>query len=139
MRGDRLESAALKETGRLPRSCATESSVSNKMFMDPITPCLMSMALALTIAKPACAAEQAPPGALDKIRAGLPGEPFAKPQKPRRLLVFSKTNGFRHASIATGKICLTEMGVKTGAFETVISEDLDVFEVDSRRLQSGNQ
>lgn len=74
--------------------------------------------------------EQAPSGALEKITAELPGEAYAKPAKPRKLLVFSVTNGFRHASIATGKLALTEMGRKTGAFETVISDDLANFEAD---------
>ena len=72
--------------------------------------------------------EQSPPGALEKITAALPDKPFAKPQKPRKLLVFSKTNGFRHASIASGKTAFEEMGKKTGAFEAVISDDLDNFE-----------
>jgi len=74
--------------------------------------------------------EQAPPGALEKITTALPEQAFAKPEKPRKLLVFSKTNGFRHASIATGKIALTEMGLKSGAFSVVISDDLANFEAD---------
>ena len=74
------------------------------------------------------AAEQAPPGAAEQIAAALPDKPFAKPEQPRKLLVFSKTNGFRHGSIATGKIALAEMGRKTGAFEAVISDDLAEFE-----------
>ena len=86
---------------------------------------------ALFIANRIAAAEQAPEGALEKIQQAIPDKPFAKPEKPRKLLVFSRTNGFRHASIATGKIALTEMGRKTGAFETVISEDPEVFEEDS--------
>jgi type 1 glutamine amidotransferase len=73
--------------------------------------------------------DQVPPGASEKITAALPDKPFAKPQEPRRLLVFSKTNGFRHASIATGKIAMEELGKKTGAFEAVISDDLENFEV----------
>ena len=46
------------------------------------------------------AEEQAPAGAAEKIAAVLPDKAFAKPAKPRKLLVFAKTNGFRHASIA---------------------------------------
>jgi type 1 glutamine amidotransferase len=74
--------------------------------------------------------EVPPPGALEKITEALPAKPFAKPQKERKVLVFSKTNGFRHASIATGKIALEEMGKKTGAFSVVISDDLTNFEAD---------
>ena len=75
--------------------------------------------------------EKAPDGALEKISAALPAEPYAKAKKARKLLVFSKTNGFRHASIATGKIAFEELGKKTGAFEVVISDDLANFEEDA--------
>jgi uncharacterized protein len=74
--------------------------------------------------------EQPPAGAADKIAAALPSEPYAKPEKLRKLLVFSRTGGFRHASIATGKLALTELGKKTGAYETVVSDDLGHFEKD---------
>jgi type 1 glutamine amidotransferase len=72
--------------------------------------------------------EQAPPGAAEAIAKALPAEAYAKPAKPRKVLVFSRTAGFRHASIATGKVALTELGKKTGAFETVVSDDLANFE-----------
>ena len=75
--------------------------------------------------------EKAPAGALEKITAALPAEPYAKAKKARKLLVFSKTNGFRHASIPTGKIAFEELGKKTGAFEVVISDDLANFEVNA--------
>ena len=72
--------------------------------------------------------EQPPSGAAEKIAAALPAEAFAKPAKPRKVLIFSKTAGFRHESIATGKLAFTELGKKTGAFEAVISDDLENFE-----------
>lgn len=56
------------------------------------------------------APESAPPGSLEKITAALPKEDWVKPAKSRKLLVFSATAGFRHESIATGKLALTEMG-----------------------------
>lgn len=98
--------------------------------MKNILSCLLTGAVTvLTIAQ--CPAEDGiPKGALEKIIESLPDKPYAKPVKPRKLLVFSKTNGFRHASIPTGRLCLTEMGRKTGAFETVISDDIAEFEVD---------
>ncbi|QTN32105.1 ThuA domain-containing protein [Akkermansiaceae bacterium] len=77
------------------------------------------------------ATEQPPAGAQEKIAAALPADAFAKPVKPRKLLVFSRTAGFRHASIVTGKLALTEMGKMTGAFETVVSDDLANFEKDN--------
>ena len=85
---------------------------------------------ALLMAAMVSAEEKPPAGAAEKIDQALPDAAYAKPEKPRKLLVFSKTNGFRHASIPTGKLALTEMGRKTGAFEVVISDDLDNFETD---------
>jgi uncharacterized protein len=98
--------------------------------MKALVPCLLTAAVAVFVIAQNPKGEQAPPGSAEKIAAALPAEAYAKPQKPRKLLVFSKTNGFRHASIATGKLAFTEMGKKTGAFETVISEDLADFEKD---------
>jgi type 1 glutamine amidotransferase len=71
--------------------------------------------------------EVPPAGASDKIKAALPAEAYAVPKSKRKLLVFSRTAGFRHQSIATGKLALTEMGKRTGAFEAVISDDFDNF------------
>ncbi len=76
-------------------------------------------------------AEQAPKGAEEKIRQALPASAPAKPASPRKLLVFSVTNGFRHASIATGKLAFTEMGKQTGAFQAIVSDDLANFEADT--------
>ncbi|MEM1085078.1 MAG: ThuA domain-containing protein [Verrucomicrobiota bacterium] len=72
--------------------------------------------------------EQPPAGAKEKIGEALPADAFAKPKQPRKLLVFARTAGFRHASIPTGKVAMVEMGEKTGAFEAVISDDLANFE-----------
>lgn len=72
--------------------------------------------------------EKLPDGAVEKIAAAAPAKPCAKPKKARKLLIFSVTNGFRHKSISTGKVALRGMGQKTGAYETVISDDLASFE-----------
>jgi uncharacterized protein len=99
--------------------------------MKALIPCVLTAAAAIFVVAKNPNQEQPPPGAKEKIVEALPAEPYAKAEKPRKLLVFSKTNGFRHASIATGKVALTEMGSKTGAFETVISDDLAEFEKDN--------
>ena len=72
--------------------------------------------------------ESAPEGAVEKITAALEGVSPAKPKAKRTVLVFSRTAGFRHASIATGKVMLEEMAKRTGGFEVVISDDLANFE-----------
>jgi type 1 glutamine amidotransferase len=72
--------------------------------------------------------ETAPDGAVEKINAALDGVTAAKPKAKRTVLVFSRTAGFRHASIATGKVMFEEMAKKTDAFDVVISDDLANFE-----------
>ncbi len=68
---------------------------------------------------------------LEKINAALPAQVAATPQQPRRLLVFSKTSGFRHDSIPVGVKAITLLGERTGAFSVVHSEDDAVFEPQS--------
>jgi type 1 glutamine amidotransferase len=63
-----------------------------------------------------------------KITAALPERPPIKPKKPRRLLVFSRSWGYRHSAIPYGKKALEIMGAKTGAFEAAVSDDPAVFE-----------
>ncbi len=99
--------------------------------MKALIPASLVGALALFAVAYNPADEKVPDGAVEKIAAALPEEAYAKPEKPRKLLVFSRTNGFRHASIVTGKVALTEMGKKTGAYEAVVSEGLENFEKDN--------
>ena len=65
---------------------------------------------------------------IEKIRAALPEKAPAKPKSPRKILIFSKTNGFRHGSIETGAKSITMIGEKTGAWSAVHSEDDSMFE-----------
>ncbi len=64
----------------------------------------------------------------EKIAAGVPKSAPAKPSKPRKVLVFSKTAGFRHGSIPTGVEAMKQMGKSTGAFEVIATEDDSFFE-----------
>jgi type 1 glutamine amidotransferase len=96
--------------------------------------CLLTTAL---LSFPSVAADdtwQVKPETVEKIKAALPQTAPAKPQQPRRLLVFSKTSGFRHDSIPVGVKAITLLGEQTGAFTAVHSEDDAVFEPQS--LQS---
>jgi type 1 glutamine amidotransferase len=56
--------------------------------------------------------------------AGLPA--FITPAHKPRVLVFSKTAGYRHASIGAGKLAIMQLGEKNG-FEVDTSEDASVF------------
>ena len=84
--------------------------------------CLSSLLPALSLA--------APPQDqwLEKVTKGVEGMKLEKPEKARKLLVYSVTRGYRHGSIPTGKIAMRLLGEKTGAFEAVISDDLANFE-----------
>lgn len=68
------------------------------------------------------------PRVLAKIKAALPAKAPATPKKSHTVLIFSKTNGFRHGSIPVGVAALTLMGEKTGAYKAVHSEDDAMFE-----------
>ncbi len=96
--------------------------------MKAFLPIYLTGALAVSALAQDPKPEAPPAGAAEKIQAALPEAAFAKPKAARKLLVFSRTNGFRHASIATGKLAFTEMGKKTGAFEAVVSDDLANFD-----------
>lgn len=68
------------------------------------------------------------PEVVKKIEAALPEKAPAKPKQARKILVFSKTNGFRHGSIPVGVTALRMMGEKTGAYTITHSEDDGWFE-----------
>lgn len=57
-----------------------------------------------------------------KIIAALPDKPEVAPQKPRKLLVFYRTDGFPHSSIPYFNKMLVELGKKTGVFESTLSQ-----------------
>src|SRR5271165_1089043 len=65
---------------------------------------------------------------IEKVQKALPDKAPAQPKQPRKLLVFSKTAGFRHDSIPIGIKALTMLGDKTGAFTVVATEDPAYFE-----------
>jgi type 1 glutamine amidotransferase/sugar phosphate isomerase/epimerase len=61
-----------------------------------------------------------------KIDAALPAGAPAKPSKPRKLLVLDVNIAYGgHRSIPAENYALEMMGKKTGAYETVFSDDLD--------------
>ncbi|MFT5126574.1 MAG: type 1 glutamine amidotransferase [Rhodothermales bacterium] len=66
----------------------------------------------------------------EKLEAAIPKD-AAKPKKDRKVLIFTKTAGFRHGSIATAIVALTQLGEKTGAYTATHSEDEAMFEPES--------
>lgn len=67
-----------------------------------------------------------------KIDAALPERAVAAPAKPRKLLIFDLNVGYPgHGSIAHANYAFTQMGRRTGAFETTVSRDAAAFVADS--------
>lgn len=65
---------------------------------------------------------------VEKVTAALPDSAPAKPKAKRNILIYSKTNGFRHGSIAIGAKAIAMMGDKTGAYTALHTEDESFFE-----------
>lgn len=65
------------------------------------------------------------------IESAVPKKPTVEPKQPRKMLVFSLCNGYRHSSIPYWDKALEIMGEKTGAFEVELSMDMSAFEADN--------
>ena len=99
-----------------------ESRTSNNSF-------LCYWYLLASVAMPqALMSEEIEPEILAKIDSAMPSDPPVQPQAPRKVLIFTKTNGYRHASIPVGVKSLSMLGERTGAFSAVHSEDDSMFE-----------
>ena len=68
------------------------------------------------------------PKDVEKVEKALPAEAPAKPKAKRNILIFSRTAGFRHGSIAIGTRAITLLGDKTGAYTAFATEDESYFE-----------
>ncbi len=89
---------------------------------------VLSLALAWCGMTTAAAKLPAPPDEMvTRAQAAAPSEAYAQPKKPRKVLVYTRTNGFRHSSIPIGVTALRIMGEKTGAYTIEHSEDPGVF------------
>ncbi len=66
-----------------------------------------------------------------KIKEAAPDNLIVKTGEKRNLLVFDLCEGFKHSSIPYVNKALQIIGKKTGAYETVISRDMSVFEAEN--------
>ena len=67
-----------------------------------------------------------------RIEAAIPTKAFVPPHKQRKLLIFDLNVGYGgHGSIPTANLAFTLMGKRTGAFETVVSRDPEIFQPES--------
>lgn len=80
-------------------------------------------------------AQDLKPGDEKKIAEAVeqvPEDAAAKPAGKRKVLLYSHCNGFNHrGAIAAAKVAFPLLGKRTGAFEVVVSDDLDHFEADN--------
>jgi type 1 glutamine amidotransferase len=101
--------------------------------------CVCLAAVMLLAGRPeAVAADAAPavsPEERVKIEQAIPATAPAAPKKPRKLLVFTLNVGYGegHRSIPYANLAFTLMGKKTGAFETVVSRDPEIFRPETLR------
>jgi type 1 glutamine amidotransferase len=72
--------------------------------------------------------------AVDKVVAALPDKAPAQPKQARKILIFSRTAGFRHGSIPTGARAISMMGEKTGAYTALHTEDESIFEPEKLKV-----
>ncbi|MBM4019601.1 MAG: ThuA domain-containing protein [Planctomycetes bacterium] len=77
--------------------------------------------------------KEPPAEELRKIAEAVPAQARARPEKPRRLLVYSVSPGYWHDSIPYGKAAARAMAEKTKAFEAVVSDDPANFEPEKLR------
>lgn len=75
-------------------------------------------------------AQAAPPDAtaLERIRAAAPAKAAARPLKARRILVYTRANGFSHSSRETGAEAMKILGEKTGAWSATLADSPEAFE-----------
>jgi len=64
---------------------------------------------------------------VQKIENAVPKQATVKSAKPRKLLVFWLCEGFFHKSIPLVNKAIVEMGKTTGAYETVVTNDMSIF------------
>lgn len=79
------------------------------------------------------AAQPAPPRPITAeesaaLEKNLPKDPLARPAKPRKVLVFYRTEGFVHDSIGIGRDVLRRLGEATGAYTSEESDSMDAFD-----------
>ncbi len=71
--------------------------------------------------------DPAKPEDIKKVRAALPDKAPAKPVKDRKILVFTRCEGYVHSSIPLGAKAFAMMGEKTGAYTTEECGEMEAF------------
>jgi hypothetical protein len=74
-----------------------------------------------------------PSDVAEKISKAAPEKATAAPAQKRKVLAFTKALGFKHGSIPVCAKMVEVLGSKTGAWETVTSDDMAMFEPETLR------
>lgn len=82
---------------------------------------------AMMVMEPRAEPLPVPYDAITSMTAALPNTARVAPKKARTILVYTYTNGFYHDSIPYAAKAIELMGVKTGAFTAVVTNDMNVF------------
>lgn len=92
---------------------------------------MLSVAMILCLSVPVLGQEPVPSlEEIARIEAAAPERARVQPEGPRRLLVFSRSWGYKHTARPYGARAFEIMGRKTGTFEAVLSDDDSLFEPD---------
>lgn len=89
---------------------------------------LLAMVVAAVVLLGGVAVAQPLPQEQQQIAAAAPAQAIAQPKKPRTLLIFTRTEGFKHASIPVAAAAVVEMGRRTGAYAAVVRDDMAAFD-----------
>jgi type 1 glutamine amidotransferase/HEAT repeat protein len=76
---------------------------------------------------------QVTPDEIQKMNQAIPAKAIEKPGQPRKILVFTLSEGFKHDAIPYAAKMLELMGKKTGAFEAEVGDDMALFKPESLR------
>jgi type 1 glutamine amidotransferase len=128
LRGKAISAALLRELYRaqvraLVMTLAPESLDSFERALHPVmTDRVAEVAKTMPIRSP----DRLTPDERGAVEAAIPARAPAKPAKPRKLLVLDLNIGWTgHAVIPQGNLMLDLLGKRTGAWETVFSNDLE--------------
>jgi len=70
---------------------------------------------------------------VQKIENAVPKQATVRSAEPRKLLVFWLCEGFYHKSIPLVNKAVVQMGKTTGAYETVVTNDMSIFKPENLR------
>ena len=74
------------------------------------------------------AAGEPTPDEIVRIVAAAPVRPQAAPRAARKVLIFSRSWGYKHSAIPYGRVAFRVLGEKSRAYVPVVTDDLDLFE-----------